>query len=74
MPLRLEDLEYSEDKPYNKLAVYARTKTANILFTNEIAKRAKAKNVPILAYSVHPGCKSQYLSKCLYFVLNEFLD
>lgn len=57
-PFRFDDINFSDGKTYDKWPAYRSSKTANIQFTNEIVKRTQAKNVPILAYSVHPGCES----------------
>ncbi|CAF3701875.1 unnamed protein product [Adineta steineri] len=42
-----------ENKSYTPFYIYARSKLANIMFTNELAKRLKGTN--ITANSLHPG-------------------
>ena len=39
----------------DKVLAYSQSKTANILFSNEIARQAKEKDLNVLAYSLHPG-------------------
>ena len=57
-PSRYEHLTLNPDgKGYDKWDIYASTETAIIQFTKEIAKRAQAKNEPVLAYSLCPGCE-----------------
>lgn len=55
-----EDVNCSEGKTYNKWVGYGRSKLANVLFSNELARRIKDKDsegkiVPVLTYSLHPG-------------------
>jgi NAD(P)-dependent dehydrogenase (short-subunit alcohol dehydrogenase family) len=50
--LDLDDPNF-EHQPYDPSVAYARAKTANILFTVELDKRAQAYG--IRAYSLHPG-------------------
>jgi NAD(P)-dependent dehydrogenase (short-subunit alcohol dehydrogenase family) len=45
-----------DGREYNPFASYAQSKTANILFTVALAKRAKDHGV--FAFAVHPGCES----------------
>jgi NAD(P)-dependent dehydrogenase (short-subunit alcohol dehydrogenase family) len=47
-----------DGREYNPFASYAQSKTANILFTVALAKRAKDHGV--LAFAVHPGCEFAY--------------
>ncbi|XP_077241929.1 short-chain dehydrogenase TIC 32, chloroplastic-like [Tasmannia lanceolata] len=50
------DLEKLNDKPgYNGLTAYGRSKLANILHANELARRLKEEGVDITANSLHPG-------------------
>lgn len=58
--IRFGDLDFSDGSKYDRLEGYGQSKTANILFANEIARRAAEKTVPVVAYSVHPGCRYQY--------------
>lgn len=54
-PIRFDDLDFEGGKSYNKWLAYGQSKTAPILFSNEIARRAKEAGVPVVSYSVHPG-------------------
>src|SRR5579884_3813505 len=47
----LDDLQ--SERSYTDMAVYSRTKLANILFTVELARRTRGTNVS--AFAVHPG-------------------
>ncbi|XP_077241930.1 short-chain dehydrogenase TIC 32, chloroplastic-like [Tasmannia lanceolata] len=50
------DLEKLNDKSkYSGLVAYGRSKLANILHANELAKRLKEEDVDITANSLHPG-------------------
>lgn len=49
--MRYEDLNY--EKSYSYLGAYGRSKLANVLFTNELARRLKGTGV--IAVSLHPG-------------------
>ncbi|OQP44458.1 oxidoreductase [Niastella yeongjuensis] len=51
-PVHFEDPNY-EHRPYDPQTAYGQSKTANILFSVELNKRAQAYNVR--SYSVHPG-------------------
>lgn len=53
---RLEQYEdYNWEKtPYNAWSAYGQSKLANVLFTNELARRFGTRGLK--AYSVHPGC------------------
>lgn len=55
--IRFDDLDFSDGNKYAKFESYGQSKTANILFANEIARRARENAVPVVAYSVHPGGK-----------------
>lgn len=59
-PIRFDDYNFSDGKTYDKWAAYGQGKTANILCSNEIARRAKEKNVNVIAYSLHPGGSSAF--------------
>ncbi|KAL2800103.1 hypothetical protein BJX66DRAFT_180285 [Aspergillus keveii] len=52
-PFRFDDWNFSDGREYNPFASYAQSKTANILFTVALAKRAKDHGV--FAFAVHPG-------------------
>jgi NAD(P)-dependent dehydrogenase (short-subunit alcohol dehydrogenase family) len=49
--IRFDDLQ--TERGYSGMAVYARTKLANILFTRELARRLEGTGVS--AFAVHPG-------------------
>ncbi|WP_343675015.1 SDR family NAD(P)-dependent oxidoreductase [Chitinophaga sp.] len=51
-PIELEDPNF-EHQPYDPSVAYTRSKTANILFTVELDKRAQTHG--IRAYTLHPG-------------------
>ena len=52
---RYDDWNFSDGKTYDAWASYGQAKTANILFTRELAKRAKEQSKPITALVLHPG-------------------
>lgn len=52
-----DDLTYSNGKDYRMIAGYAAAKSANLLFTRELAKRAESKG--ILAFTLDPGGKDE---------------
>ncbi|KAF8310576.1 NAD(P)-binding protein [Clavulina sp. PMI_390] len=54
-PMRFDDLGFQDGKTYDCWLGYGQSKTANILFTNELAKRTKEKEQNVVAYSLHPG-------------------
>jgi len=51
-PVLFEDVNYNARK-YNKFEAYAQSKTANVLFTVELDKRAQ--QFGVRAYTLHPG-------------------
>ncbi|UOE51382.1 SDR family NAD(P)-dependent oxidoreductase [Mucilaginibacter sp. SMC90] len=51
-PVHFEDVNYNQ-RPYNKFEAYGQAKTANILFTIELDKRAR--KFGVRSYSLHPG-------------------
>ncbi|BAV06687.1 NAD(P)-dependent dehydrogenase, short-chain alcohol dehydrogenase family [Filimonas lacunae] len=51
-PVHFEDVNYNT-RTYNKFEAYGQSKTANILFTVELDKRAQA--LGIRSFSLHPG-------------------
>lgn len=51
--IRWNDLDFSKGGAYDAWEGYGQSKTGNILFANELARRGKAKG--ILSYSLHPG-------------------
>lgn len=65
--IRFDDMDFSNGETYNKFLGYGQSKTANILFSNEIARRAKEREIPVVAYSVHPG--GMYLQAVFFLLL-----
>lgn len=51
--VRFDDYNFNDGKDYDKWSGYGQSKSANILFTVELAKRLKSKGVH--AFAVHPG-------------------
>ncbi|WP_369246440.1 oxidoreductase [Streptomyces sp. R41] len=56
----IDDLN-SERGPYRKWIAYARSKTANLLFTHELARRLAAGGSDVVAAAAHPGYASTNL-------------
>jgi len=54
-----DDLNW--DKGYQKWPAYGQSKLANLLFTMELDRRAKAHEVPLLSVAGHPGYASTHL-------------
>lgn len=52
-PVRFEDYNFDEGKAYDKWQSYAQSKSANILYAKDLAKRYGSKGLQ--AYAVHPG-------------------
>ncbi|KAI8576444.1 hypothetical protein K450DRAFT_214172 [Umbelopsis ramanniana AG] len=52
-PVRFDDPFFDNGKAYHKFAAYGQSKTANILFALELAKRYKSQG--LVAFSLHPG-------------------
>lgn len=52
-PFRFDDYNFSDGKEYEPWTAYGQSKTANILFSVELAKRLGGK--AIKSYAVHPG-------------------
>jgi NAD(P)-dependent dehydrogenase (short-subunit alcohol dehydrogenase family) len=50
-----------ERKPYRRWAAYGQSKLANLLFTNELARRLTAAGSPVTAHAAHPGYASTNL-------------
>lgn len=71
--IRFDDLDFSDGKSYHKFAAYGQSKCANVLFANEIARRAKEHGVPVVAYSLHPGGWSFVLLVDLRVILTSCL-
>jgi NAD(P)-dependent dehydrogenase (short-subunit alcohol dehydrogenase family) len=71
-PLDLDDLQ--NERAYKPMKVYAQSKTANILFTRELARRLEGTGVS--ANAVHPGAIATRLGRdgsALSEVLSRFL-
>ncbi|MFF3610633.1 oxidoreductase [Streptomyces sp. NPDC002580] len=58
--LDMDDLN-SERAPYRKWIAYARSKTANLLFTHELARRLSRAGADVVAAAAHPGYASTNL-------------
>jgi NAD(P)-dependent dehydrogenase (short-subunit alcohol dehydrogenase family) len=56
----LDDLN-SEKQPYRKWIAYGRSKSANLLFTHELARRLSAAGSDVVAAAAHPGYASTNL-------------
>ncbi len=56
----LDDLD-SEKGPYRKWIAYGRSKSANLLFTHELARRLSAAGSDVVAAAAHPGYASTNL-------------
>ncbi|KAF8323304.1 NAD(P)-binding protein [Clavulina sp. PMI_390] len=54
-PIRFGDLNFHDGQDYNPWDAYGQSKTANILFSNELARRSHEKGLDVVAYSLHPG-------------------
>ncbi|KAF2223281.1 short-chain dehydrogenase [Elsinoe ampelina] len=54
-PPLLDDYNFSNGSTYDPWMGYGQAKSANILFTTELARRAKAQKEPITALVLHPG-------------------
>ncbi|MFJ3883335.1 oxidoreductase [Streptomyces sp. NPDC090077] len=51
----------SEEHDYRRWTAYGRSKTANLLFTHELARRLTAAGSPVTAAAAHPGYASTNL-------------
>ncbi|WP_428954816.1 oxidoreductase [Streptomyces sp. cg35] len=47
--------DLNSEKTYRRWIAYGRSKTANLLFVHELARRAADAGVPLLAAAAHPG-------------------
>ncbi|MGW3668416.1 oxidoreductase [Streptomyces sp. NPDC005141] len=56
----IDDLN-SEKGPYRRWIAYARSKTANLLFTHELARRLSGAGSDVVAAAAHPGYASTNL-------------
>ena len=57
--MRWDDLDWSEG--YRKWPAYGQSKLANLLFSFELDRRARAAGVPLLSMAAHPGYASTHL-------------
>lgn len=65
-PIRFDDPNYKiRPEEYSKFGAYAQSKTANILFSYELAKRYKSASID--SYSLHPGGAPSPLVFCIEF-------
>ena len=56
--------EHASDAGFDRWRAYGRSKLANILFSNELARRLRAAGSPITSNAVHPGrVATQLLAK-----------
>lgn len=63
--VQFDDYNFSEGKTWEKWEAYGQSKTANILFTVELAKRLRNKGVQVFA--IHPGLIGTNLGRELDF-------
>jgi NAD(P)-dependent dehydrogenase (short-subunit alcohol dehydrogenase family) len=52
----------SQGRLYRRWLVYGRSKLANLLFTYELDRRARAKELPLKALAAHPGFAGTHLA------------
>ncbi|XP_050665891.1 retinol dehydrogenase 13-like [Leptidea sinapis] len=53
--IKLDDLNFKQ-RPYNAAEAYSQSKLANVLFSNELARKLKEHNIEdVNTYSLHPG-------------------
>jgi NAD(P)-dependent dehydrogenase (short-subunit alcohol dehydrogenase family) len=55
-----DDLQH--EKSYRRWEVYGQSKLANLLFTYELDRRARAKELPLRALAAHPGFAGTHLA------------
>jgi NAD(P)-dependent dehydrogenase (short-subunit alcohol dehydrogenase family) len=60
-PIRFGDINFNDGKDYDPWQAYGQSKTANILFSRELAIRLKERAIE--SYSVHPGVIVTNLSR-----------
>jgi NAD(P)-dependent dehydrogenase (short-subunit alcohol dehydrogenase family) len=67
------DLKYKNGKGYKRIKAYSRSKLANLLFTYELQRYFKDKNVDAIAVAAHPGTSEtdlvRYIEKKFMFLL-----
>ncbi|KAI9642707.1 hypothetical protein NHQ30_008438 [Ciborinia camelliae] len=61
--VRFDDYNFSDGRGWDKWSAYGESKTANILFTVELARRLKSKGVQ--AFSLDPGTIATNLGRAL---------
>lgn len=59
--MRWDDLDWH--RGYRKWEAYGQSKLANLLFTFELDRRARAAGVPLVAVAAHPGYASTHLQQ-----------
>lgn len=69
-PIRFEDWDFSEGKTYNRWRAYGQTKTANIAFSVELARRYGSRGLE--SFSLHPGSIWTNLGRHLTDFENDF--
>lgn len=65
--------DFMFEKKYGRVKAYGRSKLANLLFTYELDRRLKAKNIPVLALASHPGTANTGLGDHLFGPVKFFL-
>ncbi|WNM34994.1 oxidoreductase [Streptomyces sp. Li-HN-5-11] len=51
----IDPADLGSERRYRRWTAYARSKTANLLFTHELARRLRAAGVDVVAAAAHPG-------------------
>lgn len=57
----VDPADLSMQRGYRRWAAYARSKSANLLFTHELARRLRTTGAPLVAAAAHPGYASTNL-------------
>ncbi|KAI9289939.1 hypothetical protein BC943DRAFT_312949 [Umbelopsis sp. AD052] len=71
-PILFDDYGFSNGEKYDKWHAYGQSKTANMLFSKELAKRYKNKG--LVSFSLHPGVIATNLSRDVYESQEEKLQ
>lgn len=60
--VHLDDTSFGDGKEYKPQVAYSQTKSANVLYSKELARRLASKGV--ISFSLHPGgkCSVEYVS------------
>lgn len=66
----VDDLEWAK-RAYQKWPAYGASKAANVLFSDELARREAAIGSPVLSFSCHPGVVNTNLAR---YILPENLN